>query len=80
MQIRPEFVKGYTREQLFDPQINIIIGIQQLREAKRTCIHQNDIEWLTCFNMGHTGAKKLVYPAKFKYIKDVKRLMLVNNN
>lgn len=79
MQIKPQYVKGYTREQLFDPQINLIVGIKQLKDAKRTCVHQNDIEWLTCFNMGNTGAKKLAHPDLFPYIKSIRRLMVVRN-
>jgi hypothetical protein len=74
-QIRPEFAKGYTKEQLLDPQTNVILGMQKILEAKRTCVHQNDIEYLICFNSGNTNAKKFKHPELAPYIKAVKRGM-----
>lgn len=78
-QIRPEFVKEYTRTQLFDPQTNIIVGIQKIKEAQRTCIHKKDIEFLVCYNFGNTNARKVKHPELFPYVKAVKRLMLADN-
>lgn len=74
-QVRPEFAEGYTSEQLFDPETNIMVGLQKIKQAKETCIHQNDVEFLVCYNYGNSNARKVRYPALFPYVKKVRFIM-----
>ena len=66
-QVREVYSK-YTKEELFDPDINIQEGIRKLAEAKRGCEHE---QWLVCFNRGVTGGSRLRYPEKDKYYRKV---------
>lgn len=77
-QLKSEYVSGYTRKQLFDPVINIQVGIQKLLEAKRTCKHQKKNQWLTCYNLGRSGASKIKHPELFPYVKSVNALIASN--
>lgn len=74
-QLKSQYVSQYTRKELFDPQTNVIAGLQKLAEAKRTCVHQNDIEYLICYNVGATNAKKYKHPELAPYVVAVKRGM-----
>lgn len=74
-QIMPQFAKKYTKKQLKDPYINIYVGLQKLKEAKKYCIHQNNIEYLICYNYGATNAKKVKHPSNFPYIKKIKNTL-----
>lgn len=78
-QVKPQFVKNYTKEQLMDPQTNIIVGIQKLKEAQRTCVHKKDIQWLICYNYGRTNAKHVRHPSLFPYVLAVKKLIIATN-
>ena len=66
MQIRVKYVPE-TMLQLFNPCTNVKRGTKLLAEAKRRCRHKLDNTWLTCYNMGHTGAARLKFPKKFPY-------------
>jgi predicted metal-dependent TIM-barrel fold hydrolase len=66
-QLRSEYITGYTKEQLFDPEVNIKLAILKMKRLQKTCVHNKDLEWLTCWNVGETGAKNLKYPRLFPY-------------
>lgn len=74
-QLRPEFYSEYTIKQLRDPILNIQLGVKKLKEVKKTCVHQHDIEWLVCFNYGNTNAKKVKHPSLTSYVKNIKSIM-----
>lgn len=71
-QIRPEFYPMFTKKQLASPETNIMVGVRKLSNYKKTCVHQDDIDWLVCYNYGPTNAKKVKYPHLFPYVKKVK--------
>lgn len=84
-QIRPEFVKGFKRKDLFDPHINIMVGLTKIKEAQRACKHLgNNLEFLVCYNAGIKGSKKIKNPSQFPYVKKANKyynklnLMAVN--
>lgn len=73
-QLLPSTFPAYTKAELFDPETNIKLGIQYLAEAKENCPHREDYTYLLCFNMGNVRAKKVKYPKKFPYYKNVMRI------
>lgn len=68
MQIRPEYVPE-TKEELFDPCINVKRGTFLLSQAKKYCKHTVDRTWVNCYNLGMTGGSKLKHPKLFPYYK-----------
>lgn len=78
-QVRPQYIAGYTKDELVNPEINIMVGISLLKEAKDKCIHKKRHDWLVCYNLGRSGAKRILYPSLFSYVLDVERIMLANN-
>lgn len=70
-QVRPEFT--YYSKTALKSNIGIMVGIQKLIEARDTCIHKNDINWLVCYNYGSENAKKVKFPHLFPYVKKVKK-------
>ena len=68
-QLKSEYVKGYTRKQLFDPITNIKVGIQRLAETQKECIHKHNNDFLVCWNYGYENAKHVKYPSLFPYVK-----------
>lgn len=77
-QIKPEYVKGFSRQQLFDPETNIKVGIQRLAEEKKHCIHKADLGYLVCYNFGEKNAKRVHHPSLFPYVVAVKKLIAYN--
>lgn len=77
-QIKPEYVKGISRRQLFNITTNIKVGVAKIKEAQRTCIHRKQLDYLTCYNMGNQAAKRVRYPALFPYVVKVKKAMSVS--
>jgi len=75
MQLLPSSFPKYTRTQLFDPSLNIWLGVKYLAESRRTCVHQHNHTWLVCYNLGPTKAKKIVHPKQFPYYKKVMGLV-----
>lgn len=71
-QVKPQYALGYTRAQLFNPEINIRVGITRLKEEQKYCTHRGYLEWLTCYNMGRTAARKLKHPSLFPYVVKVR--------
>jgi soluble lytic murein transglycosylase-like protein len=66
MQIRQKYVPQ-TKLQLLNPCANVKIGTEILAEAKRRCKHKADNTWLTCYNVGVAGARRIKWPKKFPY-------------
>ena len=66
MQIRKMYVSE-SKLQLLNPCTNIKRGTALLAEAMKKCKHQADNTWLTCFNAGIAGGRKIKHPKKFPY-------------
>lgn len=73
-QVMPQYTP-YTPEELKDVRVNIQTGIYKLKEAKEKCHHRYDYTWLTCYNAGIAGAKKIKRPHSFDYVVKVKKKM-----
>lgn len=71
MQLMPEFFPGYTEEQLYQPEINIRLGVEHLAKSMRECRHKLDNTWIVCYNLGVKGGSKVRHPKKWKYYKRV---------
>lgn len=69
-QIRPEFSK-YSKQELFNLHINLIAGLEMLRDAKNRCIHKANKTFVICHNLGIKGARKIKHPELFPYYKKV---------
>lgn len=74
MQIRPRYSK-FSRNELFNPIINIVEGLRMLSFAKKYCKHQKDYTWIVCYNAGVSGGSKIDNPKEFEYYKKVMRRM-----
>lgn len=72
-QLRPEFVKEYTRAELYDPRINIMVGVKRLAETKKKCKHKGKSEFLVCYNCGVTKGNKIRFPKLFPYVVEVNK-------
>lgn len=72
-QVMPQYVKGFDKEQLLHPRINIMVGIIKLKEEREKCLHQKNIEYLVCYNYGRTNAKRVRYPEVFPYVMKVQK-------
>lgn len=70
-QLRPEYFKKYTINQLFDPRINIKLGIKHIYEKKKICKHQDNYSYILCYNLGEGGASRVKHPKKFPYYKKI---------
>lgn len=66
-QLRARSYPNYTKEELLNPIINTQLAIKHLLKVKENCIHRNNNDWLTCYNVGLAGAKKIKYPSIFPY-------------
>lgn len=69
-QIRPEYV-SVSRKALFNPQVNVLLGIQKLAEKKAKCVHKADKTWVICYNRGVYGGSKVTNPYENTYYKKV---------
>lgn len=72
-QIRPEFITNYTKEELQNQEINIKVGIELLKEARKLCKHKENLDWLSCYNYGVVGGNKLKSPQNTKYVIGVNK-------
>lgn len=70
MQVRPEHVP-VSIAQLRDPCTNIKYGTLILKRAMEKCKHQAENTWVTCYNMGVAGARKLKHPKLSPYYKKI---------
>lgn len=69
MQLRPEYVDKSVN--LFDPEINIKLGIKKLADVKKSCYHKKNKTFVICYNLGVKGGSRIKYPYKFSYYKKV---------
>lgn len=74
-QIRPEFYPMLTKAQIRSPETNIMLGVRMLAKCKKTCIHQEGISWLVCYNYGPGNAEKVRHPSLFPYVRQVEEEM-----
>jgi len=76
-QIMPDIIKakGFTREQMLLPAVNIYVGLQMLQDAKKHCIHKDDNDFLVCYNFGAKNARKVKYPSLWPYVKKVNTIL-----
>lgn len=72
-QVMPEYVKGFTKEQLLHPRINVMVGIVKLMEERQFCSHRGGINYLVCYNYGRTNAKRVRHPELFPYVVKVQK-------
>jgi soluble lytic murein transglycosylase-like protein len=67
-QLKPQFVKGVSRQELFNPHLNAIVAIERLKEERKNCVHRGALNYLVCYNMGRTAAKRIRAPEQFSYV------------
>lgn len=72
-QLKPEYVKDYTRKQLYNPSINIRVGIKRLAEIKNRFGKSKNHGWLTVYNCGESRAKSIKHPELFPYVLEVNK-------
>lgn len=77
-QLRPASFPNYTIKQLQDPRLNIELGVKYLVKMKHECKHQNNNEWLVCFNYGPTNAMKVKHPGLWPYTKQINKIIALN--
>ena len=78
-QLNPKSFPQFTKQQLLQPELNIKLGVKYLAEVKKTCNHKEGITWLTCFNAGNKGARKIKHANLFPYVKKVQLTMNERN-
>jgi soluble lytic murein transglycosylase-like protein len=61
----------YSKEQLLNPEINIVLGINYLVKMKKECKFKDNNEFLVCWNYGLRNARAVKYPARWPYTKKV---------
>lgn len=71
-QIMPLHYKGKS-EELYSPKVNAKEAIKVLKEAKKYCHVQDNLAWLSCYNAGVTGAKRITNPEEFQYVVRVRK-------
>jgi hypothetical protein len=69
-QIRPEFSK-YSRQELMDPEVNVLEGLKMMKVAKKHCPHREGKQFVICHNVGLTGAARIKHPTLWPYYKKV---------
>lgn len=67
--------KGYSEEQLLDPETNVKLGIKYLKTMQKECVHQEGIDFLVCWNYGIRNAKRVKHASLFPFVKKVRRAM-----
>ena len=79
MQLRPEYFPQYSKQQLFNPKVNIRLGVEHLSRIKMSCKHQDKNTWIVCYNTGIAGGNKIKHPELFPYYKKVMGIMKQTN-
>lgn len=71
MQLHPKF---FPNPELYDPQLNLEVGIKHLTNIKKRCMLflPNEDTWIICHNRGVAGAKKVEEPLNDKYYQKIK--------
>lgn len=78
-QLNPKSFPNYTKLQLLNPNINIMLGVKYLAKVKKECNHQEGITWVICYNTGNKNAKKIKHAKLFPYVKKVQLTMNERN-
>jgi soluble lytic murein transglycosylase-like protein len=72
MQLRPQYFAEPGEEyRLFEPDVNIRLGIRYLKKARSACRHKEGYSFLVCYNSGVTGGNRIVHANRSKYVADV---------
>lgn len=74
-QLMPSSFPQYKPDELFNPKLNIKLGIEYLAWNKKYCKHKENINWLTCYNYGLKNAEHVRYPHLFPYVKEISKIM-----
>lgn len=61
----------YSKAQLLNPEINIVLGINYLVKMKKECKFKDNNEFLVCYNYGLKNARAVKYPGRWPYTKKV---------
>lgn len=69
MQLSPNSFPSLKPETLFNPSVNIRLGVKYLAECKKSCKHKKDMDFLICYNAGIVGGSKYKYPRLSKYLR-----------
>lgn len=77
-QLNPKSFPNYTKLQLLNPNINIMLGVKYLAKVKKECKHKDNNDWLVCWNYGPKNAQKVKHPQLFPYIKKISRQIAYN--
>jgi hypothetical protein len=77
-QIRPEFSR-FNKQQLLDPQTNIVAGLEMLKYLEQRCPHKKKNTYVICMNLGIKGAAKIKYAEGQTYYKKVYAAYLAYN-
>lgn len=70
-QIMPSTYPKVSKQDLFNPEINIKLGIQHLAWNKKYCKYRENNLFLTCYNYGIKNTEKIKYPQLWPYYKKV---------
>lgn len=71
-QIMPLHYSGDAVD-LYNPKLNTRKAIKILKEAQKYCHTQENLTWLTCYNAGVAGAKRIKNPETFEYVVRVRK-------
>lgn len=74
-QLNEKSFPEYTKEQLLEPKLNIIIGIKYLAKMQKECNHKFNNQWLVCYNFGVKNSRKVKYPEKWPYVVKINRAL-----
>lgn len=73
MQLRPEYFANGRPKDLFNPEMNIRLGIGYLAKIKNRCRHKVGNTFLVCYNAGVTGGSRIKNPSQFPYVVRVSK-------
>lgn len=60
-----------SRMGLYDPALNVMIGVEYLASLKRVCRHREDNTYIVCFNQGPVKGGHIRSPRKNAYYRKV---------
>lgn len=72
-QVRPEYINGFTEQELKDIRTNIFVGLMKLKEARDNCKYNTGITFVVCYNSGMSVHK--ISPETDKYVIKIKKMM-----